>query len=367
MFALFHDITEREQAEVEKNKLETQNRQLQKTESLGRMAGAIAHHFNNQLGAVMGNLELAMIALPRGAGAAENLTEAMQAARRAATVSGLMLTYLGQTRGRQEPLDLSETCRRSLPMLQAAGDGRGAIHLIVKTVAAADIPAAPRFPLDWQPQAAAYACLEVADAGCGIAENDIEKLFDPFYSTKFAGRGLGLSVTLGIVRTHGGAITVQSEPGHGSVFQVFFPVSTEAVSRQPEKAVNTPEAKGGGTVLLVDDLDMMRNMTKSMLTLLGFSVLEARDGVEALEVFRQRPDEIRFVLCDLTMPRMDGWETLAVLRELAPGIPVILSSGHNEARGMAGEHPTLPEAFLSKPYGFKELRDAIASALANKG
>jgi two-component system cell cycle sensor histidine kinase/response regulator CckA len=135
MFALFHDITEREQAEVEKNKLETQNRQLQKTESLGRMAGAIAHHFNNQLGAVMGNLELAMIALPRGAGAAENLTEAMQAARRAATVSGLMLTYLGQTRGRQEPLDLSETCRRSLPMLQAAGDGRGAIHLIVKTVA----------------------------------------------------------------------------------------------------------------------------------------------------------------------------------------------------------------------------------------
>jgi CheY-like chemotaxis protein len=177
---------------------------------------------------------------------------------------------------------------------------------------------------------------------------------------------MGLSAVLGIVRTHGGVITVQSEPGHGSVFRVFFPVSTEAVPRPPEKAVSAPEAKGGGTVLLVEDLDMMRNTTKSMLELLGFSVLEAQDGVAALEVFRQRQDEIRFVLCDLTMPRMDGWETLATLRKLAPGIPVILSSGHNEARVMAGEHPTLPEAFLSKPYGFKELRDAIASALADK-
>jgi PAS domain S-box-containing protein len=393
------DISERKGAEA-------QNRQLQKAESLGRMAGAIAHHFNNQLGAVMGNLELAMVGLPRGAGAVEKLTEAMQAARRAAEVSGLMLTYLGQTRGKREPLDLSETCRQSLPMLQAAlpqdvalktdlpspgpsinananqiqqvltslctnaweavGDGRGVVHLIVKVVSAADIPAAPRFPFDWQSHDTAYACLEVADAGCGIATPDIEKLFDPFYSTKFAGRGLGLSVALGIVRTHGGVITVQSAPGHGSVFRIFFPVSTEAVPRPPEKAAGAPEAERGGTVLLVEDLDMLRNMAKSMLELLGFSVLEARDGVEALEVFRPRQCEIRFVLCDLTMPRMDGWETLAALRELAPGIPVILSSGHNESRVMDGDHPTLPEAFLSKPYGFKELRDVIARALANK-
>jgi PAS domain S-box-containing protein len=398
-FAMFTDITERKQAEE-------QVRQLQKAESLSRMAGAIAHHFNNQLGAVMGNLELAMVGLPRDAGPVENLTEAMQAARRAAEVSGLMLTYLGQTRGKREPLDLSETCRRSLPMLQAVlpgdvaletdlpspgptirananqiqqvltnlctnareavGDGRGAIHLIVKEVSAADIPAAPRFPLDWQPQDTTYACLEVADAGCGIAAPAIEKLFDPFFSTKFAGRGLGLSVALGIVRTHGGVVTVQSEPGHGSVFRVFFPVSAEAVPRPPEKAADAPEIEGGGTVLLVEDLDMIRNMAKSMLELLGFSVLAARDGVEAVEVFRQHRDEIRFVLCDLTMPRMDGWETLAALRELAPGLPMILTSGHNEARVMDGDHPKLPEAFLSKPYGRKELSDAIARALANK-
>jgi CheY-like chemotaxis protein len=330
----------------------------------------------------------------------------MQAARRAAEVSGLMLTYLGQTRGKRAPLDLSEICRQSLPMLQATmpkdvaletdlpfpgptisanathlqqvltnlctnaweavADGRGAIHLIVKTVSPAQIPGASRFPLDWQPQDCTYACLEVVDSGCGIAGQDIEKLFDPFFSTKFAGRGMGLSVALGIVRTHGGGITVQSEPGHGSVFRVFFPVSTEAVHRQSENAANAPESVGGGTVLLVDDLDMMRDMAKKMLEVLGFSVLEARDGVEALEVFRQHQGEFRFVLCDLTMPRMDGWETLAALRELSPDVPIILSSGHNEAQVMDGDHLKAPEAFLSKPYGFSELFDAIARALANK-
>jgi PAS domain S-box-containing protein len=400
------DVTERKQAEVEKDKLDAQNRQLQKAESLSRMAGAIAHHFNNQLGAVMGNLEMAMVDLPWGAEPVERLTEAMQAARRAAEVSGLMLTYLGQTRGKREPLDLSEICRRSLPMLQAAmpkdvtletdlpspgptisanaihlqkvltnlctnaweavGDGRGFIYLMVKAVPAADIPGAPRFPLDWQPQGSTYACLEVADAGCGIAGQDIEKLFDPFFSTKFTGRGLGLSEALGIVRTHDGLITVQSEPGHGSVFRVFFPVLAEAVPRPSEKVADAQESEGGGTVLLVEDMYIMRTIAKKMLELLGFSVLEARDGVEAMEVFRQHQDEIRFVLCDLTLPRMDGWQTLAALRELSPGVPMILTSGHNAAQGRVGDHLKFPEAFLSKPYGFKELFDAIARALKHK-
>ena len=400
------DITERKQAEVEKDKLDAQNRQLQKAKSLRRMAGAIAHHFNNQLGAVMENLEMAMVDLPRGAAPIVKLTEAMQAARRAAEVSGLMLTYLGQTPGKREPLDLSDICRRSLPMLQAVmpkdvaletdlpsigptisantiqlqqvltnlctnaweavGDGRGAIYLIVKAVSSVDIPGSFRFPLDWQPQDGIYSCLEVTDAGCGIASQDIEKLFDPFFSTKFAGRGLGLSVALGIVRTHGGGITVQSEPGHGSVFRVFFPVVTEAVLRQSEKVENVPESEGGGTVLLVEDMFMMRHIATKMLELLGFSVLEARDGVEAIEVFRQHQGEIRFVLCDLAMPRMDGWETMVALRELSPGLPMILTSGHNVAQRRVGDHFKFPEAFLSKPYGFKELFDAIARALTHK-
>jgi PAS domain S-box-containing protein len=403
--AVVSDIAERKFEEEEKAKLETQNRQLQKAEGLGRMAGAIAHHFNNHLTAVMGNLELAIGDLPPGAGPAGKLTDALQAAHEAAEVSKLMLTYLGQTQARHEPLDLSEVCRRSLPMLRAAmpkgmvldadlpspgpaigadanqiqqvltnlvtnaweagGDGRSAVHLTVKTVPPADISAWRRFPIDWWPRDNAYACLEVVDAGSGIADKDIEKLFDPFFSSKFTGRGLGLSVVLGIVRAHEGAVTVESEPGRGSAFRVFLPVSAEAVLSRPDQPAKSPEIDGGGTVLLVEDEQMLRKLGETVLASLGFAVLLAKDGVEAVEVFRRHKDEVRCVLCDLTMPRMNGWATLAALRKLAPGLPVILASGYDEARVMAGDHPELPQAFLSKPYQLQGLRDAIGRALAH--
>jgi two-component system, cell cycle sensor histidine kinase and response regulator CckA len=401
--AVMGDITESKLAEQEQAKLEAQNRQLQKAEGLGRMAGAIAHHFNNYLTAVMGNLELAIGDLSRGGAPAGKLTDALQAAREAAKVSTLMLTYLGQPQARHEPLDLSEVCRRSLPMLRAAmpkdmvlatdlpslgptisananqiqqvltnlvtnaweagGGSRNAVHLTVKTVPLADIPASHRFPIGWRPHDSTYACLEVVDAGRGIADKDIEKLFDPFFSSKFTGRGLGLSVVLGIVRARGGAVTVETEPGRGSTFRVFLPLSAEEVLSQPDQTAKSPEIHGGGTVLLAEDEEMVRKVGEAALTDLGFAVLLAKDGIQALEVFRQHKDEIRFVLCDLTMPRMNGWETLAALRKLAPGLPVILASGYDKADVMAGDHPELPQAFLSKPYQFKELRDAIGRAL----
>jgi len=401
-----HDVTERKQAEAEKEKLEARNRQLQKAESLGRMAGAIAHHFNNQLGVVIGNLELALMELSQGASPHAKITAAMKASNRAAEMSGLMLTYLGQSFDKREPLDFSEVCRRSLPMLQAimpgnvvletdlpspgpaisananeiqqvltnlitnaweaVGERRGAIRLNIKTVSPAEIPASHRFPIGWQPQDNAYACLEVTDAGCGIAEKDIEKLFDPFFTTKFTGRGMGLAVVLGVVKAHGGAVTVESEPGRGSAFRVFLPISAEEVPRQPDKASQPLAREGGGTVLLIDDEAMVRDVAAAMLKCLGFSVLEAKDGVEAVEVFRQHQHEIRCVLCDLTMPRMSGWETLTTLRKLATDIPVILASGYDKAQVMAGDHPELPQVFLGKPYKFKGLSDAIGQALVSK-
>ncbi|MBI5592848.1 MAG: PAS domain S-box protein [Deltaproteobacteria bacterium] len=402
-YVIFEDITDRKRAEEEKANLDAQNRQLLKTESLSRMAGAIAHHFNNQLQIVMGNLELAMSELIRGEPAVI-LTEAMKAARKAAEVSGLMLTYLGQTPGKCEPLDLSETCRRSLPMLrlpitenivleaefpspgptiranaiqilqvltqliinawEAIGEGRGTIHLAVKTVAAKDIPEARRFPVDRQPLNSAHACLEISDTGSGIAQSDIEKIFDPFFTTKFTGRGLGLSVVLGIVRAHGGVITVESQPGKGSVFRVFLPVSGEAICREQEKSVQAPEIEAGGTVLLVEDDDQVRKMALAMLTHLNFTVREAGDGVDAIEVFQQHRDEICCVFCDLTMPRMNGWETLAALRKLSPDIPVVLASGYDEAHVMSGDHAEWPQAFIGKPYQLSGLSDAIHRALA---
>ncbi len=403
------DITERKQAEKERMYLEDQYRQLQKAESLGRMAGAIAHHFNNQLAVVMGNLELAMGKMPHGEGSLINITEAMQSARKAAKMSGMMLTYLGQTPVKCGPLDLSETFRRSLTMLrdvipkevflnidlpsygpiisadeaqvqqvitnlvtnawEAMDEGRGTINLTVKMISMTEIKAAHSFPVDWKPQENDYACIEIADPGCGIAEKDIEKLFDPFFSSKFTGRGLGLAVVLGIMKSHGGAVTVESEPGRGSIFRVFFPLSKQLplLFQQQEKANERPGLEKGAGILLVEDEAAVRKMAGSMLTFMGYIVYEAKDGVDAVEVFRRNKEEIRCVICDLTMPRLDGWGTLIALRKLEPDIPVILVSGFDREKVMAGDHPEWPQVFLNKPYELNELGTAIRRAVGGDG
>jgi len=401
--SISRDITVRKRMEAEKDRLEAQNRQLQKADSLGCMAGAIAHTFNNQLGVVIGNLELAMMEISQNKGYLHRLNAAMKAAHKAAEVSGQMLTYLGQSFNKRELLDLSEACRRNIAIIDASmpgnviletawpspgpavmcngnevqqvltnlvtnaweaiGESRGTIRLSVTTVSPSEISAEHRFPLDWQPEAPAYACLEVTDAGCGIADKDVENLFDPFFSNKFTGRGLGLPVVLGIVKSHDGVITVESAAGRGSTFQIFFPLSAEEIIRQPEQVAEIPEYKHGGTVLVVDDEEMVREMAEAMLMRLGFTVLTAKDGVEAVQVFRQRHDEIRFVLCDLTMPHMNGWETLTALRKLAPDIPVLLASGYDKTQVMAGDHTEWPQAFLGKPYKYQGLKDAIGQAL----
>lgn len=404
MVVIVRDVTERKQAALEKEKLETQNQQLQKAESLGRMAGAIAHHFNNQLQAAMMSLELAFGDLSQNAESAGFLTTAMQSLCKAAEVSSLMLTYLGRGDAKRETLDLSAVCHRNLSLLRAVmprnvvletalpspgpsvfanaiqlqqvvtnlvtnaweaskGD-RSAIRLAVTTVSPAEISAAHRFPINCQLKDTAYACVEVADAGCGIVDNDIEKVFDPFFSSKFAGRGMGLAVVLGIARALDGVITVESEKDRGSVFRVFLPLSTEAIAQQVVRTAPTLKTAERGTVLAVEDEPTVRIGVVRALKQFGYTVLEAEDGVAAVEIFRRHQKEIGCVLCDLTMPKMDGWQTLAALRQLEPGIPVILASGYSELQVMGGGHGEQPQAFLHKPYELKELRAAISQFMA---
>ncbi len=393
-------------AEAEKKRLEARNRQLQKAESLGRMAGAIAHHFNNKLHVVMGHLSLVMATLPAGNTSRNNLNSALQAANEAAEVSRSMLTYLGRATGELEPLDLSDICKKSLESIQstvpedvaletdfpspgptitadlnqvhlilanlinnsleAIGTDQGTLHLSVKKVVATEISQIHRFPVNQKPDAVPYACLEIEDSGCGMTAKDIEEAFDPFFSTKFVGRGLGLSVVLGIVQAHRGFVTVESAADRGSVFKVFFPASARKLPLQPEETDNAKETLNGGTVLLIDDDRIALEITGMMLTNLGFSVLKAMDGVEAVEVFRRYRDEIRLVVSDVAMPRMNGLETVSVLRHISPGIPIIFASGYSEEQVMDRTHPGQSAPFLEKPFGIEKLQDAIQESLSSK-
>lgn len=403
---IVHDITDSKKTEREKAELEEKNRQLQKMESLSRLAGSVSHHFNNQLSIVMGYLDMVIGELPPCDPRAEKLRTAMQASQKASDVNGLLLAYLGQMPTKLEMLDLADVCRNSLPLIQAGnpknvdlkidlhspgpcisadvkqvqqlmtnlvinaweaiGDGAGTVQLSVRSVLQKDIPSFHRFPADWQPREHTYACLEVMDSGCGMHDEDMDKIFDPFFSTKLTGRGLGLSVVFGIVRNHDAAIRIESNLNHGSVFSVFFPLSLKIASVKDVKLPKEQKITLGDTVLLVDDNEPLREMTKIFLISLGFKVFQAGDGVEALEIFKKNVDEISWLFCDLTMPRMGGWETISALRAIRHDLPVVLTSGYDEERIMNGGHEELPDLFLPKPYDLNKLCNTIGHFIHNK-
>lgn len=400
------EITNQKQIEEALRKSEAFNQQLQKNESLDRMAGAIAHLFNNQLGAVIGNLELAILDLPIDVEPVNRLNNAMQAAYKAAEVSGLMLTYLGHTTGKHIPLSLSELCRKSLPLLQVAatkdlileldlsspdltingnanqiqqillnlvnnaqealGESQGDINLAVKTVSLVDIPEAYRFPFDWKSQDVTYACMEVKDAGCGIACEDINMIFDPFFSRKFTGRGLGLPVVLGILKAHGGAIAVESEMGRGSIFRVFLPISSEVIPRKPEKVTQPSTGERRGTVLLVEDEELMSELSNTLLTQLGFTVLMAKDGVEAVDVYRKWQEEISCVVCDFKMKPKDGYEIFNTLRQINPNVKVIISSGYRKEEIFACFAGQGLNGFIQKPFSQVDFATEVLEVLGQE-
>ncbi len=399
------DIHERKKAEAERIQLEQRLQQARKVESLGRMAGAIAHSFNNMLGAAIGNLEMALDDVPQGAVLETYLNEAMGASVQAARISRFMLTYLGQTGGKMELIDsagaVREACsllspslpanvrvKAELPPLgplveadgahltqilinlitnaaEAVGERAGEVAVTLEVVPGTGIGELQLLPVGWEPRAGEYACLSITDTGCGIDPENLDRIFDPFFSTKFAGRGLGLAVVSGLMRTLEGAIAVESHPGRGSTFKLFFPVSRqERPASQTDGILLTPSAiAGGGLVLVVDDEAMVRSMAESMLTRkFGYEVVTACGGVEALEIFSARKDEICLVLLDLSMPGMNGWETLSALRAIRPDTPVILASGYDETQVMCSEHAERPQAFLHKPFGANDLKSALVAA-----
>ncbi len=396
---LFEDVSSIVEAEHERQRLEAQMLQTQKLESLGVLAGGIAHDFNNLLMGVLGNADLAQMCLPDEGPVNEKIEQIRTAAQRAADLCRQMLAYSGKGRFLVEHVDVNEVIREMGDLLRTSV-GRNVtlsyrlaaelpathadvtqirqvlmnlitnaseaieaeIGQVVVTTAVqwCDRACLETALLDESLEEGWYVTIGVSDTGVGMTPETVERIFDPFFTTKFTGRGLGLAAVLGIVRGHKGAIRVASEPGDGTTVTLYFP-AVEAVEKQEAQARATTASSraDGRTVLLVDDEASVRQVASSMLEALGYHVVCASDGLEAVEVFRGRTDEIDCVLLDLTMPKLDGEATLLELQKIHPNVRVILSSGYNQqhvvrqfaGRGLAG--------FIQKPYRIKTLQEAL--------
>ena len=392
------DITRQKRAEDERISAERKFLHSQKLESLGVMAGGIAHDFNNLLMVIMGNLDLSLKMLPGDSPAQNNIERALQATRTAANLTRQMLDYSGKGKFLSSEVDLNGLIENNtdlyrasvprgivldidlsggLPVIEAdAGQIQQAIMNLIAnaaeaigdkagtvTISTALVEAGAeelsRSRIEGRPGAGRFVRLELSDNGCGMDAGLQERIFDPFFSTKFTGRGLGMCAVLGIVRGHKGAIMIDSAVGEGTRVTILLPVTGQvAVAPEPSGGAR-PARQAAGTVLLVDDEAMVREASESMLKRLGFRVITAKDGEEAVNIFRARAREIDCVILDLSMPKMDGQAAFREMLSIESNVRVILVSGYSE-REVTQRFPAREISwFIQKPYNLETLRKTM--------
>ena len=404
VLAVGRDITDRIDAEARHRELERQMLHAQKLESLGVLAGGIAHDFNNILAAILGNADLALLRLPPELQARCYLQEISTASRRAADLCRQMLAYAGRGQFLVERIDLSATVRDMADMLrvsiskkatldcnlandlppieadvsqirqivmnlivnasEALGERPGTIRL--STGLCAGTSGDPDALVETSGElSGSCVFLEVADDGAGMDEVTRRRVLEPFFSTKFAGRGLGLAAVQGIVRAHHGAIELRSAPGEGSTFRIVLPalpLPTLQASCEPAPVSERWHARG--TVLVIDDDPLVQRVTCQMLGAPGFQVQCASDGRAGIDFFRERmdasgDDAIVCVVLDWMMPVMDGEQTLRELRRLRPSLPILITTGGAiDTHDAEGTHPGVTDS-LQKPFGAEELLEKV--------
>lgn len=380
--------------------------QAQKLESLGVLAGGMAHDFNNLLTAILGNAELTMMELTDGTRAWSNISEIKKATLRASELCQQMLVYSGRgslmlhrvrlTEVVQEmagsldamvtpPISIQYDLAEDSPWVEADPSGLGkALKGLVSNAAEAIGPSGGTIHIrthvkeftrhdlktcyNWEElKAGSYACIEVEDSGCGMDPLTQTRIFDPFFSTKFPGRGLEMAAILGMVRSHKGAIKVHSELGEGSVFTLLFPILDSMQlnpvvmsSRMDDEVV---QFKGKGTLLLVDDEKPIVDCGKIMLEKLGFQVLTASNGLEAITTVRKQGKTLICVILDLTMPCMDGEDAFDEIHKIQPGLPVIISSGYSESEIMHRFTGKKVAGIIQKPFLASTLQKKLRTIL----
>ncbi|MEE9231921.1 MAG: response regulator [Nitrospirales bacterium] len=402
--ASLRDVTERRKADEERRRHETERQYAQKLESLGVLAGGIAHDFNNLLMTIVARSGLALRSLPQDAPATDHLKFIEKAGLRGGELANQMLTFAGQTKLNFQSLQLSKLLKDMEPFLRATISKRISLQYDLDTslpLVHADQPQLRQIIMNVVLNAAdaigeqegvitlttslgertkhdfdnSYLIgdlpkgqcisLTIGDTGCGMKLDMIPKIFDPFFSTKFPGRGLGLAVLLGIARAHSAAIAVQSQPEIGTTFELLFPATQPHPSTKKVSPVTIPTELSlppkKPLVLIVDDEEDVRVTCSLILQEIGIDALVASDGEVGLQVFQQHQESITTVLLDLTMPKMDGHQLYEKIREINSTVPVILSSGYSEKEAMKQFQGSGINAFIQKPYQVEVLINKIQS------
>ena len=390
VFCMDVDITASRRSAMDQRRLETQLQHTQRLESLGVLAGGVAHEFNNLLMGILGHAELALLTMDDAGHLESHLRQVVRSTERAAELTRQLLTYSGQGSFFFHPVDLSSLIKdvahlcavsqskkvelryelaQDLPLIdgdaaqlhqvvlnlvsnagEAIGEENGEILIRTGVVECDRVFLAEARYAENSPEGR-YVYLEVSDSGRGMDEETLARIFDPFFTTKFIGRGLGLAAAIGIVRAHQGFIHTESIPGKGSKFTILFP---ETHRREiPMRPVT--QTHGKGLILLVDDEKEVRTVIREFLEQAGYEVLTAADGVEAVKIFEEAADEITLVLLDVKMPRMDGEEAFGIMRGIRPDIRVVLSSGYGEQDAMQRFKGKGITGFVQKPYHAKAL------------
>jgi signal transduction histidine kinase/CheY-like chemotaxis protein len=395
------DISEQRRLQEEQRKVEQQLIQSQKLESLGVLAGGIAHDFNNLLTAMLGYASLAALDATLSQQTQGYLEQIENAARQAGNLCRQMLAYAGRGQFVIQPVELNHLVHEMAQLLQTAiskqvnlrlqlspeetmimadqtqmrqvilnlitnasealGKNSGTIALTTTSIEVTEQVAAEY--RGWSLAGGRHVLLEVADTGMGMSEEIQAKIFEPFFTTKFTGRGLGLAAVQGIVRSHKGAIRIDSKMGQGTRFKILLPTTTQASPpAQPQPVTPTHESGENRWVLVVDDDEAIRELARKTLEHAGFQVTTANDGKEAVEIFQRDPSRYELVLLDLTMPRMGGNQACRHLRAIRPNVLILLMSGYSTHDALAGLDEGLA-GFLRKPFRANDLLEAISNLL----
>jgi two-component system cell cycle sensor histidine kinase/response regulator CckA len=394
------DITEKKKAEEEKQKLQAQLLQMKKMEAIGNLAGGIAHDFNNILTIILGNNELALDDLPKDSPIRENILESYEAGKRAKNLVRQILAFSRNEEQEPKPtkvcLIVSEALkllRSSLPTTikicehiasdsmaavdptqihqvimnlctnayHAMRESGGVLEIEVKDVELDDLYVS--HSLVEQP--GPYLRISVSDTGCGMEREVMDRIFEPYFTTKEIGQGtgMGLSVVHGIVKSHKGAITIYSEPGMGSTFHVYLPriESDDATTESEEEETLFP--RGTERILFIDDEESIVDLGRQMLNRLGYKVTTRTDSLEALQVFREQPDQFDLVITDMTMPNMTGNRLARELMGICPDIPIILCTGFSELITEERAKEMGIREFVMKPLIMSEMARVVRRAL----